>query len=152
MVIFGRTGGTGDYPKAGFAMCRIIAPGVSGQWSGWSGNFCYRGFESGRSGAGQATGDEAMTGEKMLMGVALLLLLAAAILMLVMVIQLKAMRHEVEATRLQLAKMDWGAMLLNGVQQLKLATVALEQIDKRLQKLEAIEKVQLSHINVRQGV
>lgn len=93
-----------------------------------------------------------MTGEKMLIGVVLLLLLAAAVLMLVMVVQLRAMRHEVEATREQLAKMDWGVMLLNGVQQLKLATVALEQIDKRLQKLEAIEKVHLSHINVRQGV
>jgi hypothetical protein len=93
-----------------------------------------------------------MTGEKMLMIVALLLLLAAAGLMLVMVVQLRAMRQEVEATRLQLAKMDWGVMLLNGVQQLKQATVALEQIDKRLQKLEAIEKVQLSHINLRQGV
>ncbi len=93
-----------------------------------------------------------MTGENMLMGAALLLLLAAAALMLVMVVQLRAMRREVEATRLQLAKMDWGVMLLNGVQQLKLATTALEQIDKRLQKLEAIEKVQLSHINLRQGV
>lgn len=92
-----------------------------------------------------------MSSEKILILAALLLLLAAAVLMLVMVIQLRAMRHEVEATRLQLAKMDWGVMLLNGVQQLKQATVALEQIDKRLQKLEAIEKVQLSHINLRQG-
>jgi len=87
-----------------------------------------------------------------LVAVAGALLLAAAALMLVMVLQLRAMRREVEATRLQLAKMDWGVMLLNGVQQLKQATVALEQIDKRLQKLEAIEKVQLSHINLRQGV
>jgi hypothetical protein len=87
-----------------------------------------------------------------LVAVAAVLLFAATVLMLVMVLQLRAMRREVEATRLQLAKMDWGVMLLNGVQQLKQATVALEQIDKRLQKLEAIEKVQLSHINVRQGV
>lgn len=87
-----------------------------------------------------------------LVAVAAVLLLAATVLMLVMVLQLRAMRREVEATRLQLAKMDWGVMLLNGVQQLKQATVALEQIDKRLQKLEAIEKVQLSHINVRQGM
>ena len=85
-----------------------------------------------------------------LVGVAVLLL-AATLLMLVVVLQLRAMRREVEATRLQLAKMDWGVMLLNGVQQLKQATVALEQIDKRLQKLEAIEKVQLSHINLRLG-
>jgi len=87
-----------------------------------------------------------------LVAVAGVLLLAATALMLVMVVQLRAMRREVEATRLQLAKMDWGVMLLNGVQQLKQATVALEQIDKRLQKLEAIEKVQLSHINLRQGI
>jgi hypothetical protein len=136
----------------GFVMCRIIAPAVAAAWACRTGNFCYRGLKSGLSGTGQATGDEAMTGEKMLIAAALLLLLAAAVLMLVMVIQLKAMRQEVEATRLQLAKMDWGVMLLNGVQQLKLATVALEQIDKRLQKLEAIEKVHLSHINLRQGV
>ncbi|MDP1672979.1 MAG: hypothetical protein Q8L65_07665 [Burkholderiales bacterium] len=83
-----------------------------------------------------------------LVGFAVLLLAAT---LLVVVLQLRAMRREVEATRLQLAKMDWGVMLLNGVQQLKQATVALEQIDKRLQKLEAIEKVQLSHINLRQG-
>lgn len=86
-----------------------------------------------------------------LIAVAAVLLLAATALMLVMVLQLRAMRREVESTRLQLAKMDWGVMLLNGVQQLKQATIALEQIDKRLQKLEAIEKVQLSHINLRQG-
>ena len=72
-------------------------------------------------------------------------------LMLAMVTQLRTMQREVEATRLQLAKMDWGVMLLNGVQQLKQATMALEQIDKRLQKLEALEKVQISHINLRQG-
>lgn len=83
-----------------------------------------------------------------LVAVAAVLLFAATVLMLVMVLQLRAMRREVEATRLQLAKMDWGVMLLNGVQQLKQATVALEQIDKRLQKLEALEKVQLSHIKV----
>lgn len=86
-----------------------------------------------------------------LIAVAAVLLLAATALMLVMVLQLRAMRREVKSTRLQLAKMDWGVMLLNGVQQLKQATIALEQIDKRLQKLEAIEKVQLSHINLRQG-
>ncbi len=44
------------------------------------------------------------------------------------------------------------ALLLLAAAVLMLAMVALEQIDKRLQKLEAIEKVQLSHINLRQGV
>lgn len=86
------------------------------------------------------------------MGAVVVLLLAAAVLMLIMVVQLRAMRHEVVVTRMQLAKIDWGVMLLNSVQQLKQATLALGQFDKRLQKLEAIEKVQLSHIDVRQGV
>ncbi len=90
--------------------------------------------------------------ETMLIGAVIILLFAAAVLMLVMVVQLRAMRREVEATRLQMTKMDWGAMLFNGIQQLKQATEALEQIDKRLQKLEALEKIQISHINLRQGV
>jgi len=96
----------------------------------------------------QREGNMAGMSAGILVGFAVLLLAAT---LLVVVLQLRAMRREVEATRLQLAKMDWGVMLLNGVQQLKQATVALEQIDKRLQKLEAIEKVQLSHINLRQG-
>lgn len=90
-----------------------------------------------------------MATESLLMGAVVILLLAAAVL--VMVMQLRALRREVEATRLQMSKMDWGAMLFNGVQQLKQATVALEQIDKRLQKLEALEKIQISHINLREG-
>lgn len=92
-----------------------------------------------------------MPTETMLMGAVVILLLVAAVLMLVMVVQLRALRREVEATRLQMSRMDWGAMLLNGVQQLRHATVALEQIDKRLQKLEALEKIQISHINLREG-
>lgn len=42
-------------------------------------------------------------------------------------------------------------MLFNGVQQLKDIVKGLDTIDKRLQKLEAIEKVQLSNINFRAG-
>ena len=80
------------------------------------------------------------------------LLLLAVLLMMVIAARLKALRVEAEATRSQIAKMDWSQLLLNGVQQMKEAVRALEQIDKRLQKLEAIEKVQLSHINVRAGV
>ena len=92
-----------------------------------------------------------MATESILVGAVIILLLAAAVLMLVMVVQLRALRREVEATRLQMSRMDWGAMLFNGIQQLKQATVALEQIDKRLQKLEALEKIQISHINLREG-
>lgn len=93
----------------------------------------------------------AITGESILLGSAVLLLLAVTVLMLIMVMRLRAMRHEFRETRLQLSKMDWGTMLFNGIQQLKQATAALEQIDKRLQKLEALEKIQISHINLREG-
>lgn len=40
-------------------------------------------------------------------------------------------------------------MLFNGVQQLREIVKGLDLIDKRLQKLEAIEKVQLSNIDFR---
>ena len=96
-----------------------------------------------------------MTGgmlEIVLLGVVTVLLLMAVLLMTVIAARLKALRLEAEATRSQIAKMDWSPLLLNGVQQMKEAVRALDQIDKRLQKLEAIEKVQLSHINVRAGV
>ena len=87
--------------------------------------------------------------ETVVLGAVAVLLLLATILMAVIAVQLRVMQREVEAARKQLATMDWGVMLLNGVQQLKEAVKALETIDKRLQKLEALEKVQLSNINFR---
>ena len=93
-----------------------------------------------------------MTGvtiEVVLLGTVAILLLVATVLMGMIAGQLKAMRREVEATRAQLTKMDGSQMLFNGVQQLKEAVKALETIDKRLQKLEALEKVQLSNIDFR---
>jgi len=95
-----------------------------------------------------------MTGgllELVLLGAITLLLLVAVAMMAVLAVQLKALRREAEKTRSQLVTMDWSQLLFNGVQQIKEARQALETIDKRLQKLEALEKVQLSHINVRAG-
>jgi predicted Holliday junction resolvase-like endonuclease len=89
--------------------------------------------------------------DTVILGALAVLLLIAIIMMAAIAAQLKALRREAEATRSQLAKMDWSQLLFNGVQQMKDAVKALETIDKRLQKLEAIEKVQLSHINVRAG-
>ncbi|MBI3935462.1 MAG: hypothetical protein HY323_00655 [Betaproteobacteria bacterium] len=68
-----------------------------------------------------------------------------------LVLALRAIRREQEETRRVLATMDWSVMLLNVVQQSKEAVRLLDTIDKRLQKLEAIEKVQLSHIDWRAG-
>ena len=92
-----------------------------------------------------------ITLEAIMLGAVGILLLAAIFLMGMIVGQLRAVRREVEDARVQLGKMDWGALLMNGVRQLKEAVEALEHIDMRLQKLEAIEKVHLSHINVKSG-
>ena len=80
------------------------------------------------------------------------LLFMVIVLMLVIARQIEAIRREAEAARSQLAKMDPSPLLFNGVQQLKDVLKALETIDKRLQKLEALEKVQISHIIPRAGV
>jgi hypothetical protein len=89
--------------------------------------------------------------ETVLMGVVAVLLLAAIVLMASIATQLRALRQVAEMSRSQLVRMDWSQLLFNGVQNLKEAKEALEMIDKRLQKLEALEKVQLSHINIRAG-
>ena len=86
-----------------------------------------------------------------LLGVVALLLLGAVVVLASIAAQLKVLRREAEIARVQLAKMDWSQLLFNAVQHLKEAGVALDTIDKRLQKLEALEKVQLSHINIRAG-
>ena len=86
-----------------------------------------------------------------LVGIVAVLLLAAVVVLASIAAQLKVLRRETESARVQLAKMDWSQLLFNGVQHLKEAGQALDTIDKRLQKLEALEKVQLSHINIRAG-
>jgi hypothetical protein len=86
-----------------------------------------------------------------LLGVVALLLLAAVVMLASIAAQLKVLRREAVLSRVQLTKMDWSQLLFNAVQHLREAGLALDTIDKRLQKLEALEKVQLSHINLRAG-
>ncbi|MCC7487128.1 MAG: hypothetical protein IT529_19320 [Burkholderiales bacterium] len=86
-----------------------------------------------------------------LLGMVTVLLVIAVVLMAAIAAQLRGLRAETTKARDQLAKMDWTQLLFNGVQHLKETRQALETIDKRLQKLEALEKVQLSHINLRAG-
>ena len=86
-----------------------------------------------------------------LLGVVAFLLLAAVVVLVAIAAQLRVLRREAEMARTQLAKMDWSQLLFNAVQHLKEAGVSLDTIEKRLQKLEALEKVQLSHINLRAG-
>ena len=89
--------------------------------------------------------------EIVLLGAVVVLLLAALVLMALIAAQLKRLRREAEMARSQLVMMDWSQLLSNGVQHLREAGQSLDTIDKRLQKLEALEKVQLSHINIRAG-
>jgi hypothetical protein len=86
-----------------------------------------------------------------LLGVVAVLLLATVVVLASIAAQLKVLRREAEIARGQLQKMDWSQLVFSGVQHLKEAGQALDTIDKRLQKLEALEKVQLSHINIRAG-
>lgn len=86
-----------------------------------------------------------------LLGVVAFLMLVAIVVLAAIAAQLRVLRREAEIARSQLAKMDWSQLLFNAVQHLKEAGQSLDTIDKRLQKLEALEKVQLSHINVRAG-
>ena len=86
-----------------------------------------------------------------LVGIVAVLLLAAVVVLVSIAAQLKVLRRETESARAQLGKMDWTQLIFSGVQHLKEAGVALDTIDKRLQKLEALEKVQLSHINIPAG-
>lgn len=95
-----------------------------------------------------------MTGvslDTMVLAAVACMLLVVIVLMATMAAQLKAMRREADGARKQLAKMDPSQLLLSGLQQMKEAVRALDTIDKRLQKLEALEKVQISHINLRAG-
>ena len=82
-----------------------------------------------------------------MLGVIAVLLLAVVVVLASIAAQLKVLRRETEIASAQLVKMDWSQLLFSGVQHLKEAGQALETIDKRLQKLEALEKVQISHIN-----
>jgi hypothetical protein len=89
-------------------------------------------------------------GTALLATIALLLALVA-VLMAVQAVQLHKLKREAADVRALVAKMDWGAMLFNNVQQLRSAVEALDHIEKRLQKLEAIEKVHLSSLSNRGG-
>ena len=86
-----------------------------------------------------------------LLVVVAVLLLVTIMLLMAIAAQLRGVRREAEMARNQLVKMDWSQLLMNGVQHIKEAREALQTIEKRLQKLEALEKVQLSHINLRAG-
>lgn len=62
--------------------------------------------------------------------------------------RLRAIQFEQQALRRVVANMDWSAVLANTQQHSKETVRILDIIDKRLQKLEVLEKLQISQFNV----
>ena len=73
-----------------------------------------------------------------------LILILAGIAIAFLVGSIRAMRSEQQAMRRALANLDWTTVLSNLQSSGKEAVRILDVIDKRLQKLEALEKLQIS--------
>jgi len=88
-----------------------------------------------------------MTIESLLLAILCVLtlgLILSGVATLFLVNTLRAMLAEQQATRRVIANMDWTSMFSNMQAHAKESVRILDILDKRLQKLEAIEKVQLS--------
>lgn len=88
-----------------------------------------------------------MTTESLLLAilcVSTLSLILSGVATLFLVNTMRAMIAEQQATRRVIANMDWTSMFSNMQAHGKESVRILDILDKRLQKLEAIEKVQLS--------
>ena len=87
----------------------------------------------------------------------IILLAILAVLTLILVVtgtatiflinNLRAVRAEQQATRRVIANMDWTSVFSNMQAYGKESVRILDILDKRLQKLEALEKIQLTHTN-----
>lgn len=77
-----------------------------------------------------------------------LCLLLTGVATVFLISTLRAVHAEQKALRRVIANMDWSAVLANTQQHAKESVRILEIIDKRLQKLEALEKLQISQFNV----
>jgi len=91
-----------------------------------------------------------MTTESLLMmilAVLALILILAGFATLFLVNMLRMMRAEQQASRRVLANMDWTTVFSNMQAHAKESVRLLDILDKRLQKLEALEKVQITQTN-----
>ena len=73
-----------------------------------------------------------------------LMLILGGVAMVFFINIMREMRQELHATRRSLANMDISMVMSNLQSSFKEAVRILDIIDKRLQKLEALEKVQIS--------
>lgn len=91
-----------------------------------------------------------MTTESILqaiLAVLTLILILTGLATVFLINTMRAMRAEQQAMRRAIANMDWTSVLSNMQSSSKESVRILDIIDKRLQKLEALEKVQLTQTN-----
>jgi uncharacterized protein (DUF58 family) len=89
-----------------------------------------------------------MTPESILMAILVvltLMLILTGIATLFLINTMRAMRTEQQAMRRALSNMDWTSVLGHLQNSSKESVRILDIIDKRLQKLEALEKLQISN-------
>lgn len=92
-----------------------------------------------------------MTTESILLAilaVLTLILILAGLATVFLINTMRAMSAEQQALRRVLANMDWTTVLSQMQSSSKESVRILDIIDKRLQKLEALEKLQISQFNV----
>jgi hypothetical protein len=77
-----------------------------------------------------------------------LILILAGFATVFLINTMRAISAEQRALRRVLANMDWTTVLSNMQSSSKESVRILDIIDKRLQKLEALEKLQISQFNV----
>lgn len=91
-----------------------------------------------------------MTTESLLLAilaVLTLILVLAGVTTVFLINTLRAVRAEQEAMRRVIANMDWSSMFSNMQAHGKESVRILDILDKRLQKLEALEKISLTQTN-----
>jgi hypothetical protein len=79
-----------------------------------------------------------------------LLLIISGIATMFLINSMRAMRGEQQAMRRAIANMDWTTVFSNLQGSSKESVRILDIIDKRLQKLEALEKLQISQSQFKQ--
>lgn len=91
-----------------------------------------------------------MTTDSILLAILAVLTLGVTLTGLATVILIKTMRAvraEQQATRRVIANMDWTTIFASTQAHAKESVRILDILDKRLQKLEALEKIQLTQTN-----
>ena len=86
-----------------------------------------------------------------ILAVLTLMLILTGVATLFLIKTMRAMRTEQQAMRRALSNMDWTSVLGHLQNSSKESVRILDIIDKRLQKLEALEKLQISNSQYNQG-